>query len=122
MFFELLHAKPFRIIWKLPQKVSLGSETCKIEPTYLFMNFHENVVLGLQITLFDGFNVLFSFLAEKWYRTNMKLPQEASFGPETCETRPKAWFLASGFCLMRLGGTLRPVPGEPSGATASKGF
>ena len=30
MFFELLHTKPCRTIWKLHQKVSFGSETCEI--------------------------------------------------------------------------------------------
>ena len=33
MFFELLHAKPFRTTVKLHQKVSFGSETRKIGPT-----------------------------------------------------------------------------------------
>ena len=32
LFFELLHAKPCRIIWKLLRKLSLGSETCEIAP------------------------------------------------------------------------------------------
>ena len=32
MFFEFLHAKPYRIIWKLPQKISFGSEMCEIGP------------------------------------------------------------------------------------------
>ena len=49
----------------------------------------KNVVFGLQTTFLDGFNVLLSFLTQKWYRTNMKLPQQASFGPETCEVWPK---------------------------------
>ena len=31
VFFELLHAKAFRIIWTLSQKVSFESETCKNE-------------------------------------------------------------------------------------------
>ena len=34
---------------------------------------------------------------------NLPLPQKASFGPETCDIGPKVWFLASGFCLLRLG-------------------
>ena len=33
----------------------------------------------------------------------MKLPHKVSLGPETCEIGPKVWFLASGFCLLRLG-------------------
>ena len=33
----------------------------------------------------------------------MKLPQKASFEPETREIISKVWFLASGFCLLRLG-------------------
>ena len=51
----------------------------------------------------------------------MKLPQQVSFGPETCEIEPKVWFMASGFSP-EASGTLRPVPGEPSGAAASKGL
>ena len=33
----------------------------------------------------------------------MKLPQKVSLEPETCEILRKVWFLASGFCLLRLG-------------------
>ena len=51
-------------------------------------------------SVFDGFNVLLSFLAEKWYRSNMKLPQKASFGSETCEMEPKV--------------AISPVPPEDS--------
>ena len=29
VFFEFLHAKPCRIIWKFPQKLSVGPETCE---------------------------------------------------------------------------------------------
>ena len=32
MFFGFLGAKPCRNIWKLPQKLSFGPETCEIEP------------------------------------------------------------------------------------------
>ena len=34
VFFELLHAKPYRIFYKFRQKISFESETCKIEPTF----------------------------------------------------------------------------------------
>ena len=63
VFFELLHA--CRIIRKLTQKVSLGSETCKIERKHFFNDVIENVVFGLQNVFFDSFNVLLSFLAGK---------------------------------------------------------
>ena len=33
----------------------------------------------------------------------MKLPQKVSFGSEMCEIGRKVWFLASGFCLLKLG-------------------
>ena len=39
-------------------------------------------------------------------------PQKSSFGPETCGIGPRVWFLASGFCLLRLG--------EPSGGKWGK--
>ena len=41
--------------------------------------FTKNVMFGLQTAFFNGFNVLLSFLAEKSYRTNMKLPQKVCF-------------------------------------------
>ena len=53
------------------------------------MHFDENIVFGLQPTFFYSFHVLLSFLAEKLYRTNMKLPQKASFGSEMCEIGAK---------------------------------
>ena len=52
-------------------------------------------------------NMFWGFLDAKPCRTMMKLPQKVSFGPEACEIGPEVWFLASGFCLLRLG--------EPSG-------
>ena len=67
------------------------------------------------LSLPNKFTVLLSFLAEKCYRTNMKLPQKASLGFETCETGPKVWFLASGFCLLRLGETSGGNWGNPNG-------
>ena len=69
--------------------------------------FSKIVGFGLQTAFFDGFNVFFTFLAEICLRTVVESSQKASFGSETCEIRPKVWFLASGFCLLRLG--------EPSG-------
>ena len=55
------------------------------------MHFYENIVFNFQTTfsLFYGFNVLLSFLAEKQYRTKVKLPQKLSFGAEACEIIPK---------------------------------
>ena len=54
---------------------------------------HLYVIFCLQTMFFYSFNVLLNFLAEKLYRTNMKSPQKASFGPETCEIGPRVWFL-----------------------------
>ena len=78
MFLWPLHAKPCRIIWKLPQKLNFGPETCEIGPkdgtwketlqeNILFSNAvsRNKYVFCLQTTLFDGFNVLMSFLAQK---------------------------------------------------------
>ena len=50
---------------KLPQKVSLGSEMCKIERKHILKStFLRKYRLGLQTTFFDSFSVLLSFLAE----------------------------------------------------------
>ena len=59
--------------------------------------------------------VFFELLHAKPYTTNMKLPQKVKFGPETCEIAPKDWFLASGFCLLRLGEPLAGTPVNPNG-------
>ena len=67
--------------------------------------------------------MFFGLLDAKPCRTIMKLPQKVSFGPETCEIGPKLWFLASGFCLLRLGepsGGSRGNPGGPPSVTAFK--
>ena len=53
--------------------------------------------------------MFFKLLDAKPCRTIMKLHQNMSFESETCEIAPKVWFLASGFCLLRLG--------EPSGGS-----
>ena len=82
--------------------------------TFLYVFLRINVVFYLQTMFFHSFNVLLSFLAEKEYRTNIKLPQKASFGPETCEIEPKVWFLASGFCFLRLGTPLAGTRGNPN--------
>ena len=60
---------------------------------YIFM---KNFFFGLQTTVVDGFNVLLSFLAEKWYRTIMKLPQKASFRPKHAKFDKKSPFGVSG--------------------------
>ena len=52
----------------------------------------------------------------------MKLPQKASFGPETCEIGTKVWFLASGFCLLRLGDPSGGNWGNPNGPDAVQRF
>ena len=65
---------------KLDQKSEHGGKP--FGKTYLFKMHSKNYVFYIQTTFFDGFNV---FLAEKWYRTIMKSPHKASFGPATCE-------------------------------------
>ena len=52
----------------------------------------------------------------------MKLPQKVSFGPETYEIGPKVWFLASGFCLLRLGEPSGGSCGNPEGQAQSQPF
>ena len=47
----------------------------------------------------------------------MKLHQKTSFGSEMCEIGPKVWFLASGFCLLRLGEPSGGNWGNPQAAT-----
>ena len=76
-----------------------------------------------KIMRFNGNTVFFELLDAKPCRTIMKLPQKISFGPEACEIEPKLWFLAFGFCLLRLGEPLagtRGNPGGPSSVTAFK--
>ena len=127
------HAEP---LWNHLRKSVFGSETCEIGPislrklyghftdficTFLRLlyTFTKKCVFHLQTTFFDGFNVLLNFLAEKIYRTNMKLPQQASFGPEMCEIGLRVWFLASGFCHPRLGEPSARFRGNPNGASRS---
>ena len=52
----------------------------------------------------------------------MKLHQKASFGPEMCEIGPKVWFLASSFCLLRLGEPLAGTLGNPGGPPSVTAF
>ena len=59
--------------------------------------------------------MFFELLHAKPCRTIVKLPQEVSFGPEMCEIGRKVWFLASGFCLLRLGEPLAGTRGNPNG-------
>ena len=65
--------------------------------THSFSNsfLRKKVLFGLQTTFFDVFNVLLSFLAEKWYRTIMKSHQKANFGTKECsygeQTMVKFW-------------------------------
>ena len=67
-----------------------GKSSGRTHPLFLDI-FAKNVVFGIQTTFVYSFDVLLSFLAETWYRTNMKSPQKVSFGPETCEIGPKVW-------------------------------
>ena len=46
VFFQLLHTKPCRIIWKFRQNTILGPETCEIGPKVLrkvYVNFTESL-------------------------------------------------------------------------------
>ena len=57
----------------------------KVQEKHKFLNslFTKKIVFGIQTPFFDGFNVLLSFLAEKWYRTNMKSPSKPRVGTKT---------------------------------------
>ena len=89
---------------------------------FCFVTMSHFSFLYLQTTFFYGFKVLLSFLAEILYRTIMKSLQKASFGPQTCEIEPKVWFLASGFCLLRLGEPSGGNWGNPNGPDAVQRF
>ena len=66
MLFELLHAKPCKIIGKLYKKVSFDPKRAKLNQHISFKYiFTKNVVSGLQRAFYDSFNVLLNFLAEK---------------------------------------------------------
>ena len=104
LFFEVLQAKPCRIIWKLPQQINFECETCETEPkvlqklhgnctgTYVpfLIHFTKNIVFCLQTRFCGSFNVLLSFLEEKWYRTNIKLPQKGQFWTRNMRNRTKS--------------------------------
>ena len=66
-----------------------GRETLQENIPFLNEFLRKHVIFGLQTSFFDGFNVLMSFLTQKWYRTVMKSPKKASFGPEMYEIWPK---------------------------------
>ena len=72
--------------------------------------------------LFSSFlmeTVFFRLLDAKPCRTIMKLPQKVSLGFETCEIAQKVWFLASGFCLLKLGETSAGSWGNPAGVSTA---
>ena len=50
----------------------------------------------------------------------MKLRQKVSFETKTCEIAPKLWFLASGFCLLRLGNPQAAAGGTLEGGAQSQ--
>ena len=66
--------------------------------------------------------MFFELLDAKPCRTIVKLPQKTNFEPETCEIAPKLWFLASGFCLLRLGEPSAGTRGNPGGPPAVQRF
>ena len=109
-------------VWARPGPLKSGKSLGKTCPFSLNAFLRRNVGFDLQTTCFDSFNVLLSFLAEKWYRTNMKLPQQASFGHETCEMGPKVWLLASCFCFLRLWEPSGRFRGNPRGRPPVRGF
>ena len=77
------HVGPYGPIWARLGPLKSGKSSGKTNCLNDFLL--KIVVFDLQTAFLDGFTVLLSFLAEKWYRTNMKLPQKASFGPEAYE-------------------------------------
>ena len=82
------HAESFGNYFK---KSVLNWQYAKLNQTIFFTCIHleQMLFLTLQTTFFDSFKVLLNSLVEKCYRTNMKLPQKASLGSETCEIWPK---------------------------------
>ena len=66
--------------------------------------------------------MFFELLDAKPCRTIMKLPQKVSFESETCEIAPTLWFLASGFCLLRLGSPQAAAGGTLGGGAQSQPF
>ena len=79
-------------------------------------------MFGLILKFFGLKAVFFKLLHEKPCRTIMKLPQKINFEPETCEIAPKFWFLASGFCLLRLGNPQAAAGGTQEGGAQSQPF
>ena len=76
VFFELLHAKPCRIIWKLPQKVNLGSETRKIELKHYFLSaFLRKLSFSYIFWQFDG-GVRDPLLADPSYIEGLHLSKQ----------------------------------------------
>ena len=79
---------------KLKSTLKLSKNVVWIPKTLFFRKIAlKKHVFCLQTVFFYSFNVLLSFLPEELYRTNMKLAQKASLGPETCGIWPKVWFL-----------------------------
>ena len=72
MSFEVLHAKPCRIIWKLHQQVSFGS---------LFYVMFFSVFFDLQTLFFDGKTVFFRFLAEIQLGSSIKIISKSNHFP-----------------------------------------
>ena len=66
--------------------------------------------------------MFFELLDAKPCRTIMKLLQKVSFESETCEVALKLWFLASGFCLLRLGNPQAAAGGTLEGGAQSQPF
>ena len=74
------HISPWGPAWALEEREKFRKNMFFSSNAFLSKIF----VFNLHIMFFNGFNVLLSFLAEKWYRTIMKLPQKTSFGTNTC--------------------------------------
>ena len=112
---------PLKRAWARPGPLKSGKSSGKTQFLHIFRRTY-SLFFGLETALLDSFNVLLSFLAEKWYRTNMKLSQKEIFWPETCEIEPTVWFLSSGFCLLRLGEPSGGYWGNPNGPDAVQPF
>ena len=83
-----------------------GRETLRKSIPIFKCSFMKNNIFGLQTLFFDGFNVLMSFLAQKWCRTVMKSSQKASFGTKTC----KILIFSCNFPILFLGPNLDRAP------------
>ena len=85
------HKGPYGPLWAHmgPARALEEREKCRKNiPFSHVTHFHQkSLFFDLQTAFFDGFNVLFRFLAEIRLRTIIKSPQKASSRPITCKFR-----------------------------------